>query len=224
MRACLTGVTASRGVPNAADARAFTSQTASTPPLVATTSSSPVRPERQLRSSTRQPRSAYHAAARSSPDAPRARPVTRGGPGRAAPREDGRRSSSAASAARAPAAGRHGEPPSQPPVARRPSQLLLGELLHVHVLEGDDLHGRHEPGLAVHVPHPRVAQLELDPAATAVVVDPLLDLVGEVETPLGLHHVGEHGRDVLVLLVELELDLRLVALEILGRHPSDGTP
>src|SRR5215210_95520 len=137
MRACLAGVTASSGVPKATEVRALTSHTARTPSRVATTSSSPARPDRQLRSSTRQPRSAYQAAARSSPPAPRAR-----------------RSTGATARCWS---GRGDE-----------SQLLLGQLLHVHVLERDDPYRRHEPGLAVHVPHPGVAQLELDPAPAPV--------------------------------------------------------
>src|SRR6185436_8198343 len=42
--------------------------------------------------------------------------------------------------------------------------------------------------------------------------------VGQVEAALGLHHVGELGHDVPVLLVEGELHLGLVLLEILGAH------
>src|SRR5829696_1559856 len=189
MRACFVGVTASNGVPKATEERALTSHTASTPSRSATTSSSPVLPERQLRATIRQPRSAYHSAARSSPAAPSGRVTARCWPGRCVE-----------------------------------SQLLLRELLHVDVLERDDLHVGDEPALAVHVPDPGVPELELDPAAAAVVVDRLRDLVGQVEAPLRLDHVGEHRRDVLVLLVELELDLRLVPLEVLRAHRSMVRP
>src|SRR5690606_33813904 len=96
--------------------------------------------------------------------------------------------------------------------------LLGGELLDVHVLERDDAHALHEAAGAVHVPHPGVAQVELDVGAPTPVADGLRDLVREVEPPLGLDDVREHRADVLVLLVELELDVGLVALEILGAH------
>src|SRR3712207_9411804 len=42
--------------------------------------------------------------------------------------------------------------------------------------------------------------------------------VGEVEAPLGLHHVGELPDDVPVLAIELQLHLGLVLLQVLGAH------
>ncbi len=45
-----------------------------------------------------------------------------------------------------------------------------------------------------------------------------VDTVGQVETPLGLHHVGEEGQDGPILLDQCQLDLRLVPLEILFAH------
>ena len=45
-----------------------------------------------------------------------------------------------------------------------------------------------------------------------------LDVVGEVEAPLGLHDVLEHREHVAVLAVELELDFRLVPLKIFRAH------
>ena len=45
-----------------------------------------------------------------------------------------------------------------------------------------------------------------------------LDGVGQVEATLGLHHVGEQGKDGPVLLDQGQLDLRLVPLEILFTH------
>ena len=57
-----------------------------------------------------------------------------------------------------------------------------------------------------------------DVRAPAGVADRLVHLVGQVEPPLGLDDVGEHRTDVLVLLVELELDVGLVPLEVLGTH------
>ena len=72
-----------------------------------------------------------------------------------------------------------------------------------------------------------VGVLELDPGPAPGVADRLPHLVGQVEAPLGLHDVREHRADVLVLLVQLELDVGLVPLEILGahgRHPTAVTP
>src|SRR3712207_7521191 len=45
-----------------------------------------------------------------------------------------------------------------------------------------------------------------------------VDGVGEVEAPLGLHHVGELPDDVPVLAIELQLHLGLVLLQVLGAH------
>ena len=60
------------------------------------------------------------------------------------------------------------------------------------------------------------AQLHFDHRASGVTADGELDVVGQVEPALGLHGVAEHGRDVLVLLSELELALGLEVLEIVG--------
>ena len=76
----------------------------------------------------------------------------------------------------------------------------------------------------VHVPDPRVLQLELEVGrGRPRCCTSMLHLVGEVEAPLGLDDVREHRQDVAVLLVELELDLGLVPLEILGAH-TDHSP
>src|SRR6266704_1475078 len=51
-----------------------------------------------------------------------------------------------------------------------------------------------------------------------LVADLEVDLVGEVEAALGLDDVLEHAEHVPVLVVELQLDIRLVPLEVLGAH------
>ena len=61
---------------------------------------------------------------------------------------------------------------------------------------------------------------ELEVRAAVVALDVQLDLVGEVEATLGLDDVLEHRQHVAVLAVELELDLGLVPLEILGAHDA----
>ena len=42
-----------------------------------------------------------------------------------------------------------------------------------------------------------------------------INIVGEVETSLGLHDVPEHGNHISILFVDLQLDVCLLALEIL---------
>src|SRR5439155_3815399 len=109
------------------------------------------------------------------------------------------------------------------PSARRAcvTELLLPtDLLDVHGSERDDAHRRDEARRArpVHVPHPRVAHVELEVGAVVLGAQVHVDRVGEIEAALCLHDVGEHLDDVAVLLVELELDLGLVPLEVLGAH------
>src|SRR5262245_32571604 len=103
------------------------------------------------------------------------------------------------------------------------SRLPARKLLDVDVLEGHDADVLDETARPVHVPDPRVAQLELDEGAAAGLPHDLRDLVGQVEAALGLDDVREHRDDVLVLLVELELDVGLVALEVLGAHAEHPT-
>ena len=50
----------------------------------------------------------------------------------------------------------------------------------------------------------------------------LLHVVRQVEAPFGLDDEGEHRADVLVLLVQLKLELRLVPLEVLGTHGGNA--
>src|SRR5581483_8768573 len=106
----------------------------------------------------------------------------------------------------------------RPPTVSHHLQLLFRELLDVDVLERDDPHRGHEPGRAVHIPHPGIAQLDLEVGAALLVASLHLDLVGQIETPLGLDHVAEHGEDGAVLLVQLELDLGFVPFEVFGAH------
>src|SRR4029078_7604416 len=91
------------------------------------------------------------------------------------------------------------------------SDLQLGRR---HLFDGDVLERQHpnlwhEPGLSVHVPYPCVAQLHFDHRLRGVSADIQLDVVGQVEPALSLDRELEYGRDVLVLLSELELALGL---------------
>ena len=87
-------------------------------------------------------------------------------------------------------------------------------------LNVDDLDVGDEAGRAVHVPHPRVLEAELEVDATVLVAGVDRHRVGQVEATLGLDDELEHRQDVAVLLVELELDLGFVPLEVLGTHAS----
>src|SRR5918992_114813 len=69
-----------------------------------------------------------------------------------------------------------------------------------------------------------VADLWREEPPPAGLADLQVDGVGQVEPPLGLHHVGELADDVPVLAIELQLHLGLVLLEVLGAHrTSPGT-
>src|SRR3712207_557376 len=100
----------------------------------------------------------------------------------------------------------------------RQLEVGLVELLDVDVLEGQYPYVAHEARRTVHVPHPRVGELELEVDLAAGLADLQVDGVGQVEAPLGLHHVGELADDVPVLAIELQLHLGLVLLEVLGAH------
>src|ERR1700683_1934254 len=106
----------------------------------------------------------------------------------------------------------------------RELKLALRQLFDVDVLEGYDPDVLHEPGRAVHVPHPGVVHGDLE-EHFAVIGRPHLqvDIVGQVEPALSLHYVREQPDDVAVLAIELELHLGLVLLEIFRAHvlPSD---
>src|SRR5690606_20056885 len=97
--------------------------------------------------------------------------------------------------------------------------VRLRQLLDVDVLEGDDALFLDEPRGAVDVPHPGVVHGDLEPGLPAAAgVDLHVDLVGQVEPPLGLDDVAEQPHHVAVLAVELQLHVGLVLLEILGAH------
>ena len=74
--------------------------------------------------------------------------------------------------------------------------------------------------LPVHVPDPRVAQLQIEVGAAVGLLDLEVHLVGQIEAALGLDDVLEHRQDVAVLAIELELDLGLVPLEVLAAHAA----
>src|SRR5207245_9552689 len=115
------------------------------------------------------------------------------------------------------------------PSARRArvtaASVFPADLFDVDVLERHHPHRRDEAGRTgpVHVPDPRVVEVQLEVAAAAVFLDLHVDGVGEIEAALGLHDVGEHLDDVVVLLVQLELDLGLVPLQIFGTHRTNST-
>src|SRR5687767_12137735 len=101
-------------------------------------------------------------------------------------------------------------------------EVRLVQLLDVDVLERQHPHVAHEPGRSVHVPDPGVGELELEVDLSPGLPHLQVDGVGEVEAPLGLHHVGELPHDVPVLAIELQLHLGLVLLEVLGAHRSSS--
>src|SRR5439155_26994216 len=76
----------------------------------------------------------------------------------------------------------------------------------------------------VPVPDPGVLESEVVVWMPALVVaDLLVDGIGQIEPSLGLDHEVEDlaVEDDAVLLVQLELDLGLVPLEVLGTHASN---
>src|SRR6267143_7158960 len=50
------------------------------------------------------------------------------------------------------------------------ADVLLGQLLDVHVAGRHHPHATHEPRRPVHVPHPRVGELDLEPRSAGPVV------------------------------------------------------
>src|SRR4051812_34507638 len=99
------------------------------------------------------------------------------------------------------------------------SEVGLGQLLDVHILEGDHPYVLDEPSRPVHVPHPGVLHGELEEDLTVRIAHLQVNGVGEVEAPLGFHDVGEQPHHVAVLAIELKLHLGLVLFEILRAHP-----
>src|SRR5262245_22219488 len=100
----------------------------------------------------------------------------------------------------------------------RERDVGLLQLLDVDVLERHHADVLDEPRRPVHVPHPGVVHLDLEVDLAVDVADVQVDLVGQIEPALRLHHVRELTHDVAVLAIELELHLGLVLLEILGAH------
>ena len=98
--------------------------------------------------------------------------------------------------------------------------VVVVELLDVDVSERHHAHVLDEPGGAIHVPHPRVGQGEVEVHVVPHVLDLKVHLVGEVEAPLGLDDVGEQPDDVAVLAVEGEFRLGLVVLQVVVAHGS----
>src|SRR6478672_11030747 len=223
MRWALRASTASAGKPNRVLDRVLTSHTTRRRVSVHTMSSSPSL-QRQLRSSTTRPCSARYAAASSSPRLPRASFAAMP-PRWRDHRAPGRRSQDLWMADRD---GDNSEVRSRCSlrklrsgaelVALRQPQVGLVQLLDVDVLERDHPHVLDEPGGPVHVPHPRVGHPDLEVDLAVRVAGGDIHGVRQVEAALGLHHIGELGDDVPVLLVEGELHLGLVLLEILGAH------
>src|SRR5919106_3059978 len=70
----------------------------------------------------------------------------------------------------------------------------------------------------MHVPHPGVGELDLEPNLAADMFGIDLHLVRQIEAPLGLHDKLEHRENVPILLVELQFHLGLVLLEVLDAH------
>src|SRR6266566_8678429 len=98
-------------------------------------------------------------------------------------------------------------------------QVALGQFLDVDVLEGDDPYIFHKTGRTVHVPHPGILHRDLEEDLAVVGgADVQLDLIGQVEPSLGLHHVREELHYVPVLAIELQLHLGFVLLEVLRAH------
>src|SRR5207253_9303007 len=78
----------------------------------------------------------------------------------------------------------------------------------------------HEPGWTVHIPDPRVGQLDLEPRAAGPLVLLNANLVGQIEPALRFDHVREHGEDVAVLAPQAELQVLLELLDVLFAHRS----
>src|SRR5699024_7366751 len=106
------------------------------------------------------------------------------------------------------------------PVRRRTrsgqGDVLLVELLDVDVLEGHHAHGAHEAVRAVDVPHPDVREPQFVEDLASPGADLQVHLVGEVETALGLDHVGEQADHVARFAEQLEFEIGLVVLEFPG--------
>src|SRR5206468_6228626 len=87
---------------------------------------------------------------------------------------------------------------------------------------GDHLDLAHEPRRSVHVPDPRVGELDLEPHAAGRLVLLQFDVVRQVEPPLGLDDIREHGHDVSVLSPQADLKVVLEPLDVLVAHGSNS--
>src|SRR6201999_2385378 len=104
-------------------------------------------------------------------------------------------------------------------------EVALGQFLDVDVLERDDADVLDEAGRAVHVPDPGVLHDDLEKDLAIVRVAHVeLNLVGEVEAPLGLHYMAEEAHDVAILAIQLQLHLGFVLFEILCAHGNPSDP
>src|SRR2546423_8419373 len=92
----------------------------------------------------------------------------------------------------------------------------VSELLDVDVPRRYDPDTRDEPGRPVHVPDPHVREDDLEPWPVLVGLD--VDLIGQVEAPLGLDRVAEHGQDVPVLPEKGQLGVGLELLDLFFAH------
>src|SRR6202034_4143947 len=80
------------------------------------------------------------------------------------------------------------------------SGFSLREALDVHITEREDPNARNETSGPVHVPHPRIAQLDLETGRRRAIPHTHLDLVGEIEAALCLDDVLEKRENGPVLL------------------------
>src|SRR5205809_1880469 len=102
------------------------------------------------------------------------------------------------------------------------TNVLVREVLDVHVVDRHNLHPADEPGRPVHVPHPGVGELDLEPGTAGPFVLGNVDMVGEIEPAFGLDRVGEHGEDIAVLLPQPEFQVVLVAFDVFFAHGSSS--
>ena len=98
-------------------------------------------------------------------------------------------------------------------------ELRLREFLDVHVLVGDDAHRAHETRRTVDVPHPRIAQRQFEEDVAADRAGLHINVIAQVETPLGLHNVLEQPNDVAVLLKEFQLQIVFVTFDLFAHDP-----
>ena len=98
------------------------------------------------------------------------------------------------------------------------SKFLGGELLDVHVLEGEHPHRLHEAVGTVDVPHPHVVHGQLEVEVVLGVLAHEFDLVGQVKPALGLHHVAKLRHDVAILAEQRQFHFSVVVFELVLVH------